>query len=295
MRARLRRIAVALTVAVAASSVPASAGSAPAITVFENTLAPVKPIQSTLQHLGLQSTYRTESAPFEADLASGLFDVAIVNSTNADISHLATEIRTFLLEGGRVLMFLYNIDGRRANGLWQTMGANYEADIETPPAAIEILEPSHPIFVTPHLIGTITAGGGDPVGDNGDFLRQLSRGMGLARGAGFTDDEHLLIVARRDGRSILNAFLPGDYLGDPDMVNLLENEVIFVVEGIHAEDFEVDPTPFDSVFTPVRCTGCLSNTDYSGGVGSPCYCDNGCLSFGDCCYDACQLCGRCAP
>jgi hypothetical protein len=31
----------------------------------------------------------------------------------------------------------------------------------------------------------------------------------------------------------------------------------------------------------------------AGAVGSSCYCDASCVTYGDCCADACSICGFC--
>ena len=276
--------------AVAAAEPLSAAGEVvidqPAITVFESSTSGTH-LADALDDLGLVYTYRTTTAAFDVDLASGTFDVAMVNSSNTDITVLDSDIRTFLLGGGRVLMFLYNMDTASADTLWASLGAAFESSFLVPPAGIEIIDADHPIFNEPNAIGSISSGGDLFYADNGDYTSLLSRGIALAKSTG-GDTDHLLIVARHDGQAILNTFLPGDFIGDADMVNLLENEITFIVWGIENEDFEAYPPPFELVFSPVKCLSC-------GGSDFGCFCDDLCIGFGDCCYDACQLCGRCQP
>lgn len=281
-------------VAFCVSGSPANAGAPvnqPAITLFESS-STGGDVAAALDSLGYLYVNRGAStAAFDVDLASGSYDVALVNSSNVDITVLADSLATFLDNGGRLMMFLYNLDNVSGHALWAQMGAAYAEDLPDPPASIEILEAGHTIFNVPNSVAALGVSNTVSFDDNGDHLSLLSRGVALARTAG-GDASDLLIVARRDGRSILNTFLPGNYIGDPDMAALIENEIVFVVEGIVRDDFEAYPTPFDLVFSPTRCTGCSSDVDYDPSEGS-CYCDALCLTVGDCCYDACQLCGRC--
>lgn len=283
-------------VAIGVSGSPAAAGAPvdqPAITLFESSSTGGH-LAAALDSLGYLYVNRADlTATFGVDLASGSYDVALVNSSNVDITVLADSLATFLDNGGHLMMFLYNLDDVSGHALWAQMGAVYVEDLSDPPASIEILEAGHPIFKTPHVVGTLNVSNVGSYDDNGDHLALSSRGIALARTSG-GDASDLLIVARRDGRSILNTFLPGNYIGDPDMAALIENEIVFVVEGIVRDDFETYPTPFDLVFSPTRCTSCAVDVDYDPTEGS-CYCDAACLGFGDCCYDACQLCGRCSP
>ena len=55
--------------------------------------------------------------------------------------------------------------------------------------------------------------------------------------------------------------------------------------------FEANP-PFWSDNTATMCSGFCIPDGTPNGV---CFCDNPCLTFGDCCLDACTTCGQCVP
>ena len=289
--------ALAVLAALAAAEPLSAAGEVvidqPAITIIEYDIDR-SPIADALDALGLFYTDRTGNRPaFDVDMASGTYDIAMINAASSDdIGNILGSIRTFLDNGRKVLFFYYAMDNHSADTLWALMGAAFQEDLTVPPSPINKLVPSHPIFTTPNAVGTIAVTT-ELFTDDGDHVSALSRGVVVATSPG-GDPVDGLIVVRRDGRSILNTFLPSDYAGDADMDKLVQNEIAFLVDRIVGEDFEVHPNPFEFVFSPVRCVGCSFDVDYDPGPGS-CFCDTQCIGFGDCCYDACQLCGRCQP
>jgi hypothetical protein len=287
----MRRLAAVAALLPSLVSPPAHAAEVPTITVFESTGA--SSLQVALDAIGLVYQYRTSPADFEVDLASGQYKVALIHSATTNITSVDPSIESFLDGGGRVVMFLYGVSVVPAHSLWATMGADWEQTLSDPPAAIEKIETDHPIFNVPNVVGALTANASSIFADNGDEVSLLSRGRALARTSGGGAND-LLIVLRHDGHSILNTFLPADFTDDPDLQKLVRNEIVWAVDGIHMEPFDVYPSPFDTTFSPVLCTGCLADTDYFPGPGS-CYCDGLCIASDDCCYDACRLCGRCRP
>jgi hypothetical protein len=61
----------------------------------------------------------------------------------------------------------------------------------------------------------------------------------------------------------------------------------FIDNLLFANDFEAYPPNWSDI-SPKSCTGSCGGQAISG-----CYCDNLCVGFGDCCPDACSLCGQC--
>ena len=50
--------------------------------------------------------------------------------------------------------------------------------------------------------------------------------------------------------------------------------------------------PFDPSSIPAGMT-CKDNCDSDQPAPAGCYCDSACMQYGDCCPDACDLCGHC--
>jgi len=62
--------------------------------------------------------------------------------------------------------------------------------------------------------------------------------------------------------------------------------LFLLVEGDYGASYELTVT-LDTESTTDSCEG------KCGGSGGDCWCDEGCIEYGDCCPDACELCGFC--
>jgi hypothetical protein len=257
------------------------------VTVFEDDTSTGTHLKTALVSLGVDHDYTDDVATFEASLADPAYRVAIVNDANTAIDAALDELTTFFDNGGVLLLFVHNIGGESSHPLWGRLGALWQEDLSDPPAAFALLNAGHPIFTTPNSVGSITVSNTDAFGDNGDHVSALAVSEALAKSSG-GDSTDLLIVARSDGRAVLNSFLPGNYIGDDDFGDLLENEILFVTNNVFRDGFELQPTPFWSSISPQLCQNCGEAQQPSG-----CYCNADCLLLEDCCIDACLVCGRC--
>lgn len=232
------------------------------ITVYEDS--GFDAMRFSLDNLGLSYSYHDgDDSGFVADLASGTFGLAVINQSNySRLNDDLDSIHDFVLGGGKLIIANNQYDRAPSHPLWETMGAAWQADLDSPVNPLVRRVPAHPIFNLPHTVPDLVPT--HNAGDNGDYMSALAAATTVA-GAPGADPLQSLIIVRDGNQAILNSFIPWDYqLSDSDndlildVLELFENQITFVLGGGEPCEPTVDvlmPLPnFSSTFSSSSLT-----------------------------------------
>lgn len=183
----------------------------------------------------------------------GPWDLVIVDEYSSPLGFdFLTALTAYLAGGGRAIICHWDWDGALSDLFGVSLIEHYDS-----PQALYRWDPAHPIFTSPNTVPDFVAPFCDDCNSDG---AKFALAVGATSIAGYvvspqTAGEHGLIVANGN-RTILNGpvfdVLCGDRDSDgmPDAVELIQNEVLFVlptytnlyVVGVPAE--RDTPTPF---------------------------------------------------
>ncbi len=187
-------------------------------------------MDQALQGLGLSYTaYYNDPAGFEIALASGSWDLVIVDNYNFILGPVWDDIDAHLAAGGKVLITTWNLDGVSAEPLWAHLGLQWVGDFFTP-LPVYRWDPGHPLFTRPESVPDFTQLT-DFYNDDGDRVNALGSSQTVA---GFTPaatlGEGALLVSAAHN-AIVNTFMPvendrdRDSDGKLDAIELFTNEI----------------------------------------------------------------------
>ena len=205
------------------------------ITVYEDS--GFDAMRFSLDNLGLSYSYHDgDDSGFVADLASGTFGLAVINQSNySRLNDDLDSIHDFVLGGGKLIIANNQYDRAPSHPLWETMGAAWQADLDSPVNPLVRRAPAHPIFNLPHTVPDLVPT--HNAGDNGDYMSALAAAT-IVAGAPGADPLQSLIIVQDGNQTILNSFIPWDYqLSDSDndqirdVLELFENQITFVLGG----------------------------------------------------------------
>ncbi|MGD8413848.1 MAG: choice-of-anchor D domain-containing protein, partial [Candidatus Latescibacterota bacterium] len=187
--------------------------------------------EQAMVNLGLAfSGFVNDYTGFLDELGTGTWDVVLYES--AASSRSIQPLVDYVAGGGRLISSYWAYDAVFAAG----MEATYVSSL---PAPLEVSRwRSHAVFSTPNQVPDLVPGPDDHWADNGDRFDPAGNAVALG---GFTPAEsarEAAIILGNQGRTILNGMIFEDYLpidddgdGVPDIVELVENELVFVGTG----------------------------------------------------------------
>lgn len=140
----------------------------------------------------------------------------------------------YIDSGGRLIISTFMVDDVPSHPLWAKLGFSFAANA---PDSVPIYpwEPGHAIFSTPAPYGADNFTSFWDYGDEGDLLSVYPNATALA---GFTDTietGNATIVLRNDGKTLFNAYLIDQFIGDvddstyDDCFELWINEIAFMI------------------------------------------------------------------
>lgn len=218
-------------------------GEAENILVLEGGTAPVFPYSQALLNLGMGHVLTVTVDAFMADLYSDTkWDLIIVNNyfwrtTEWMLQDLADHVDA----GGRLLYAEQEMYRYSDHRLLASLGVGFFHTI-TEPLAFTPTVPHHWIFNLPHRIGEMVPTENQGYRD-GQLLSAMEPAVGVASFAGYPDVA--AIVVGGSGRTVCNGFQAFNYLADrdsdgvPDLIGLLENEILMLLA--ESDWLTVDP------------------------------------------------------
>jgi subtilisin family serine protease len=187
--------------------------------------------EQALANLDVSVTgYVGDYSGFLADLSSGTWDVVLYESA-ANLRDI-TPLVDYVANGGKLISSYWKYDATFAAG----MEANYVGSFSTP---LDVYPwQSHPIFTSPNAVPDLVAGPDDHWNDNGDRFEPVGSAVALGGYTSSPTANEAAIILGNEERTILNGmifedFLPIDSDSDakPDIIELVENEVMYLLDG----------------------------------------------------------------
>ena len=186
-------------------------------------------IDQALQGLGLSYTaYYNDPSGFESALASGSWDLVIVDNYTFVLGEVWDDIDAHIAAGGKALITTWNLDGVSAAPLWAHLGLQWVGDLFSPQPVFR-WNPGHPLFTHPESVPDFTQLS-DFYTDDGDRVNaigsaQLVAGFTAAPASG---QGALLVAASR--HAIVNTFMPVENTSDRDADGKLDGVELFTNE-----------------------------------------------------------------
>ncbi len=194
-------------------------------------------IDLALQALGVPYTgYYSAPAGFAGALASGGWDLVVVDQNSYyEVGQLWSELESYVLAGGRLLVSTFDIDGSHSEPttLWTTLGLTPTQDVSGG-SSVHWWDRTHPLFLSPESVPDFLVVQSEYL-DGGDRVGAIAPSAGVA---GFTSAPSLgdgAIVISASRRAIVNSFLVVQNRSDldndglPDAVELFKNELSFLL------------------------------------------------------------------
>ncbi len=199
----------------------AVAPAAPQILVYdENTYHSYA--QTALTNLSLSYTLG-DSSTFNTLLAGGVWDLIVVDCPSTPPSSW-TPLVNYVDGGGKAIMSFWALQSQAA------LATAFDVSVAgtySMPENVYAWSASHAIFTSPYAVGDLTAWH-DHWADDGDHLTAINGAQELAGFTGSPSAGMAAIVLGNGGSTLYNGFL-FDAMDDPDGVNLIANEVSYLL------------------------------------------------------------------
>jgi hypothetical protein len=209
---------------------------------------------TALSNLGLSYTLTTSVGSFQSQLNTGNYNLAIFQCSYYGFSaSVYDDILTFCEDGNRLILSSWNIEFNSGHGLFDYMKASFKSSYTTP---IDIYrwELGHDLLNVPNTVPDLRWTT-DMWYRDGQRLGVLDGGTAVM---GYTvdpdPDNQAALIGRNDHAAILNGFTPNYYRydddgdGKRDMVELMENEILWVLEGSGVINPWPDPALLPEVY-----------------------------------------------
>ncbi len=200
---------------------------------------------NALNNLGLSRTLVTNWGALESELTNGTeWDIVIINS----YSHFSTtsqldNIDSYLVNGGKLIYCDWGLSTYTNHSLLQNIGISFVSSITTPINFSTVL-PVHPIFNNPNEISNFFWTD-DQYGTDGQIVDILGGATQLAAFDGYVNSGACVLNAAET--CFFNAFQADNFNDDNDsdgkldMVELIENQIIYFMEGSSVSWLNADP------------------------------------------------------
>ena len=173
-------------------------------------------------------------------LTTGSYKLVIIdNSEDLIMDTVSIGLLNFLKAGGYMIISTYEYRVTAYSYLWDYIGISYGGTYMTLPQAINIWNPTHPIFSKPAPYSAST------IETSLDFINtdytmlDLHNNATAIAGLGVTPStDDVAIVIGANGHSITNAMYLNDYYDDiddstyPDALEFWENEIAYMIDAM---------------------------------------------------------------
>ncbi|MBI5490070.1 MAG: putative metal-binding motif-containing protein [Deltaproteobacteria bacterium] len=191
----------------------------------------VTPALTNLGYYG-STTFVYNDASLSAQLSSGTWDLVIVDEYYYDLTPTTMDQLNAHVLAGRALIFSYwDLFLYSGHALLSTAGVALSLSYSSPPPIYRWI--TSPLFTTPNAVPDIS-GYTDTCNTDGQYLI-VSSATAHAGYAPFPFPSQAALTVNSSSRMILNGFMPqivsqnADGDGKPDMVELYENEIDFLL------------------------------------------------------------------
>lgn len=143
-------------------------------------------------------------------------------------------------------MTYWFLNNNPTHPLWSKLGVEYSSSLSGQPS-MYIWDDSHPIFTEPNDHGGYNYTSNGVFGDDGDAVTVLAGSTALAGTTVDVQDGTAAIVVSNDKLTLFNGFLIDNLGSDEDdstyedMVELWENEIVFMMTPPDGLPFNLDP------------------------------------------------------
>ncbi len=190
-----------------------------------------------LRNLGFDYTnVGSDANALISQLAAQSWTLVIIDEPSQWAHEAWDEVSDYVATGGLVLHSVYGMSNDPSHSLWTTLGVSYVENFYEPVDPIYQWAIGHPIFTTPNAIANPLTNFMNDWADDGDLVTAIGDGTAIAGNTTTPSVGGLLVVAN-GGRTVFNGFLwaemdnDSDTDGKPDAVELIENEIMFVLQA----------------------------------------------------------------